>query len=282
MKKNVVFSIRVISVGSLSSMSNGGVQRPVAQEPGRACPMEAKFCPDGSSVGRVGPNCEFAPCPSAAPAGRAGSGVQKTVPGMPGSSGVAGEGAGNAGKSRRPASDINGEQPVWRVPKGKAVMVDGNLERGEWNDALVRSIPGLARVYVKQSDQYVLLAVEMENSEDGVVDLYLSPSAEDAYDLHASAKLGERRLASGAWPAWKWWNNAGWVANTSRVESFEKRSFLPTKIREFQISRSRFPGHEWKIMFEVMTPAEPEWKLSSYPSGSKSTDTKGWIRLRLE
>jgi hypothetical protein len=30
-----------------------------------ACTMEAKLCPDGSSVGRTGPNCEFAPCPQA-------------------------------------------------------------------------------------------------------------------------------------------------------------------------------------------------------------------------
>lgn len=28
-----------------------------------ACTEEAKVCPDGSSVGRVGPSCEFAPCP---------------------------------------------------------------------------------------------------------------------------------------------------------------------------------------------------------------------------
>ena len=28
-----------------------------------ACTMEAKICPDGSAVGRVVPNCEFAPCP---------------------------------------------------------------------------------------------------------------------------------------------------------------------------------------------------------------------------
>lgn len=28
------------------------------------CTMEAKICPDGSSVGRQGPNCEFAPCPN--------------------------------------------------------------------------------------------------------------------------------------------------------------------------------------------------------------------------
>lgn len=28
-----------------------------------ACTMEARLCPDGSAVGRTGPNCEFAPCP---------------------------------------------------------------------------------------------------------------------------------------------------------------------------------------------------------------------------
>lgn len=28
-----------------------------------ACTLEAKICPDGTAVGRVGPNCEFAACP---------------------------------------------------------------------------------------------------------------------------------------------------------------------------------------------------------------------------
>lgn len=38
----------------------------VAQVPSepRACTMEAKMCPDGSAVGRTGPNCEFAACPA--------------------------------------------------------------------------------------------------------------------------------------------------------------------------------------------------------------------------
>ena len=31
---------------------------------GAACTQEAKVCPDGSSVGRTGPQCEFATCPS--------------------------------------------------------------------------------------------------------------------------------------------------------------------------------------------------------------------------
>lgn len=36
-------------------------QRP--SDEGVACTMEAMVCPDGSAVGRSGPNCEFTPCP---------------------------------------------------------------------------------------------------------------------------------------------------------------------------------------------------------------------------
>ncbi len=37
---------------------------PEATPSGRACTQEAKICPDGTGVGRTGPNCEFAPCPT--------------------------------------------------------------------------------------------------------------------------------------------------------------------------------------------------------------------------
>lgn len=33
----------------------------------KACTLEAKMCPDGSAVGRTGPNCEFSACPSPNP-----------------------------------------------------------------------------------------------------------------------------------------------------------------------------------------------------------------------
>lgn len=33
-------------------------------EQSKACTQEAKICPDGSTVSRVGPNCEFAACPA--------------------------------------------------------------------------------------------------------------------------------------------------------------------------------------------------------------------------
>lgn len=56
------------------------------EDPGIACTMDALQCPDGSSVGRQGPNCEFAPCPESS------SGKKKPSTGN-GSSGSAGSAA---------------------------------------------------------------------------------------------------------------------------------------------------------------------------------------------
>lgn len=173
-------------------------------------------------------------------------------------------------------------QTIWHAPKGKSVMVDGTVEQGEWDDALVKDLVGLARIRIKRSEEYVFFGVELLNSDDGALDLYVSPSPGEIYDLHASAKLGERKLADHAWPEWKWWNNTGWVANTSRVDSFQKPSFLPAKVREFQISRTKFLGNQWRVMFEILTPADPTWKTTPYPPKAKTTDTRDWIRLEFE
>lgn len=42
-----------------------------------ACTLEAKICPDGSAVGRTGPKCEFAACPTPQPGQK--SGIKGTV-----------------------------------------------------------------------------------------------------------------------------------------------------------------------------------------------------------
>lgn len=47
----------------------------VVKAPGSvACTMEARICPDGSAVGRTGPNCEFAECPTVATSTGGGGG----------------------------------------------------------------------------------------------------------------------------------------------------------------------------------------------------------------
>ena len=44
----------------LGALTSGCLQ--ASQEP-IACTLDAKICPDGTAVGRVPPNCEFAACP---------------------------------------------------------------------------------------------------------------------------------------------------------------------------------------------------------------------------
>ena len=53
--------------GVLQKCLRTGVEDCTNATPPKACTAEAKLCPDGSAVGRQGPNCEFAACPAASP-----------------------------------------------------------------------------------------------------------------------------------------------------------------------------------------------------------------------
>ena len=63
--------IILVVLGAIALVTLVGVQKAEApqadapEEEGEltACTLEAKLCPDGSAVGRTGPDCSFAPCP---------------------------------------------------------------------------------------------------------------------------------------------------------------------------------------------------------------------------
>ena len=59
--------LKIIVMAAIVAAVAGGAYWYLSQfvQPGTACTLEAKLCPDGSSVGRTGPNCEFAACPGA-------------------------------------------------------------------------------------------------------------------------------------------------------------------------------------------------------------------------
>jgi hypothetical protein len=65
LKKKSKMKFIIITVIALAFVIIGGYYLGTQNknEP-KACTMEAKLCPNGSSVGRSGPNCEFAPCPN--------------------------------------------------------------------------------------------------------------------------------------------------------------------------------------------------------------------------
>ena len=53
----------LIIIASLSAVGLFFLGQNVEAPGEYACTMDAMMCPDGSAVGRVGPSCEFAPCP---------------------------------------------------------------------------------------------------------------------------------------------------------------------------------------------------------------------------
>lgn len=65
-KKSPIILIAVVLL-ALSLVGGGAYFFASRMKGGKAtaCTTEAKVCPDGTAVGRVGPNCEFAPCPTA-------------------------------------------------------------------------------------------------------------------------------------------------------------------------------------------------------------------------
>ena len=70
MKQIIAGVFFVIVLGVFGFLYRYEIERPKIQTPlntgaasGVACSDEAKVCPDGSAVGRTGPNCSFAVCP---------------------------------------------------------------------------------------------------------------------------------------------------------------------------------------------------------------------------
>jgi hypothetical protein len=171
-----------------------------------------------------------------------------------------------------------------RVPlTSPAVMIDGAFSKAEWEHAAVVEVPGIARLYFQRSDEFVYVAAEYTHSPSGIVDLYISAHGE-IYDLHASAKLGERQLHAGTFPEWTWWNNNQWVANVSRIDSVQKGTFLPAAIREYQIRRSRFASSEWWVRFELtaMSADNKTQSVTVFPSDTTASSNSGWLVLSVK
>lgn len=64
MKKSIIFLIVIIVIIFIALVGYYLFYPIIRASWPVACTMEAKLCPDGSSVGRVGPKCEFSDCPS--------------------------------------------------------------------------------------------------------------------------------------------------------------------------------------------------------------------------
>ncbi|MBF8964903.1 hypothetical protein I0P70_16765 [Pontibacter sp. FD36] len=175
------------------------------------------------------------------------------------------------------------------IPKGKPVMVDGRFSAGEWTDAKTLKVQEDIMLYLKQSADYVYIGVQapVQNYRSGWMELYLADGPESIVNLHASRKLGERKLMNGEWGPWKeWWTNQGkWHANYYRPDDVQedgrwKVVQLQDEGWEYQIRRSAFGNGPWKIMLDVSLMAE-EVQTIKYPSNAEDTNPENWLLLKI-
>ncbi len=169
-------------------------------------------------------------------------------------------------------------QDRMQVPRGKAILIDGKFSASEWQDAAEKTVSDSVKLYVKTSEQYVYICVRLMKEDFFAVDMYLSTSNKEIQNLHASAKLGERLLKGNDFPEWLWWNNRDWSANVSRVLTFEEKKFLPDEVKEFQISRERFKGNQWLMMFEIHTSDSTK----AFPTNTTNKKTENWLLLEFK
>jgi len=171
---------------------------------------------------------------------------------------------------------------IVRLPQGRSILVDGSISPGEWTDAATIELGKGAQLLAKQHDGYVLLAVIFPKNTSGFVDLIISPDSTTIFDLHASAKLGERATSKPEnWPDWQWWNNRDWIANVSRVESFDEKKFLPETVREFQIKGTRFSSKDWRVRIVLSIDHGQSYTELPLPEPKPGEASEQWLTLRL-
>jgi len=61
----LVIVVLILIGWAMYAGTKGSTSAPISNNPGEPviCTMDAMLCPDGSYVGRIGPNCQFAACP---------------------------------------------------------------------------------------------------------------------------------------------------------------------------------------------------------------------------
>ncbi|EMR01428.1 hypothetical protein ADICEAN_03439 [Cesiribacter andamanensis AMV16] len=175
------------------------------------------------------------------------------------------------------------------IPKGRPIMVDGKFSDREWVDARTLLVRDSIRLYFKQTKEYVYIGIQPLAKEysSGWIDLFVADEGQGIYNLHASRKLGERRLADGQWEGWKeWWTNEGsWRANYSRPDDIrESDRWKVVQLKdegwEFQISKRRFSSSQWKIMFDISLMFQEVANIK-YPAAVADTTPDAWLQLRL-
>lgn len=162
------------------------------------------------------------------------------------------------------------------------ILVDGSCADAGWAKARRHDLGHGATLRVAADANHVWLCVDPPAESYATVDLYLRDGQGAVHNLPASAQLGERVRGVGGWPDYSWWNNSGWYANPVEFTGMRdgRAQFRPSRGREMQIARRKFPGKSWTLMLEVRALGSAGAE-AVFPAGATQDDPASWATVRL-
>jgi hypothetical protein len=177
---------------------------------------------------------------------------------------------------------------------GRPVMIDGLFTAGEWDDAFAIDAGEGVTLYLKQEKGHVFVGIRCTELGTAVVDLFIQPTGNEIYQLHASAQIGEIVLSAPGEedPRFAWGYSPEWTANEVRWDQARREKLVaegmdtgeaqvetifPYDGFEFQIRKGKFASSRWLIRFNVYS-AQVRF---AFPHGTEPKDTEGWLPLSL-
>lgn len=139
----------------------------------------------------------------------------------------------------------------------KAGLLDGRCGNDEWDVATKIELPAGASIYLMYDKDYFYFCACGKAEDYTILDLYIEhPKTKQLHKFHLSAQMGESVLINNEWESvsgkWELIDYAGFWVPYSGLEDVEKRigpKFAKGTHRQMQISRKKFVGNTWNMMF---------------------------------
>lgn len=183
------------------------------------------------------------------------------------------------------AQHSDGRETVAINRTTKTALLDGRCGNDEWEAATKINLPAEASIYLMHDEDYFYFCAAGKQEDYTILDVYIENSATGRlHKFHLSAQMGESILMNDGWERasekWELQGYAGFWVPYSGLEDPENRInplFARGTHRQMQISRKKFAGHTWKMMFGVGgIIQEGEGAQFFYPESASEEDNSTW------
>lgn len=150
-------------------------------------------------------------------------------------------------------------EPIIIKSTSTAGLLDGRCGNDEWDAATKIKLPAGASIYLMHDKDYFYFCACGKVDDYTVLDLYIEHADTGRlHKFHLSAQMGESVLTEEGWKnesgKWNLIDYAGFWVPYSGLEDPENRigpKFAKGTHRQMQISRKKFAGNTWNMMFGV-------------------------------